>query len=79
MEYALYLLPYILQVPPRKGKRPSSDEVACHFIQFHPVCTISVIYCSPLLSGSFEGILSKLFSPVLCGDCIVVGISQVTG
>ena len=32
MEYALFLLPYIFQVPPRKTKRPSNDETAWHLI-----------------------------------------------
>jgi len=45
MEYALYVLPYILQVPPRRGKRPSNDEVAFHFLQFHPVSAITFILC----------------------------------
>jgi len=37
MEYAMFMLPYIMQAPLRRLKRPSSDEVAFHFIQFHPV------------------------------------------
>jgi len=37
MEYALYLLPVVLQAPLRRHKRPSTDEVSFHFIQFHPV------------------------------------------
>jgi len=43
MEYAMYLLPYIMQVPPRKGKRPSNDEAAYHFIQFHTVSAVFIL------------------------------------
>jgi hypothetical protein len=37
MEFAFHLLPYILQVPPRNKDRPSTAEVAAHFIQIFPV------------------------------------------
>jgi len=37
MQYALFLLPYVFQVPPQKGKRPSNEEAGLHFIQFHAV------------------------------------------
>ncbi|XP_065684343.1 uncharacterized protein LOC124810277 [Hydra vulgaris] len=39
MEFAFHLLPYILQVPPRNKDRPSTAEVAAHFIQIFPETT----------------------------------------
>nr|XP_047134175.1 uncharacterized protein LOC124812121 isoform X2 [Hydra vulgaris] len=39
MEFAFHLLPYILQVPPRNKDRPSTAEVAAHFIQIFPNTT----------------------------------------
>ncbi|XP_065660293.1 uncharacterized protein LOC136084082 [Hydra vulgaris] len=39
MEFAFHLLPYILQVPPRNKDRPSTAEVAAHFIQIFPDTT----------------------------------------
>ncbi|XP_065661295.1 uncharacterized protein LOC136084685 isoform X2 [Hydra vulgaris] len=36
MEFAFHLLPYILQVSPRNKHRPSTAEVAAHFIQIFP-------------------------------------------
>jgi len=47
MEHALFLLPYIMQVPLRCSKRPSNEEAAFHFIQFHPasveLCTVYIL------------------------------------
>ncbi|XP_065675387.1 uncharacterized protein LOC136091609 [Hydra vulgaris] len=39
MEFVFHLLPYILQVPPRNKDRPSTAEVAAHFIQIFPDTT----------------------------------------
>nr|XP_047123035.1 uncharacterized protein LOC124806310 [Hydra vulgaris] len=39
MEFAFHLLPYILQVPPRNKDRPSTAEVAAHFIRIFPDTT----------------------------------------
>nr|XP_047142424.1 uncharacterized protein LOC124816766 [Hydra vulgaris] len=39
MEFAFHLFPYILQVPPRNKDRPSTAEVAAHFIQIFPETT----------------------------------------
>lgn len=45
MEYAVYLLPVVMQAPLRRHKRPSSDEVSFHFIQFHSVFYFYFIHC----------------------------------
>jgi hypothetical protein len=44
-EYALYLLPYLMRVPYRKGQVKSSyREVADYFLQIHPVNTILLCF-----------------------------------
>ena len=60
MQYALYLLPYVLQVPPRKQK-DINDEAAYHFIRFSPVCISFII----LSSVPFGALLIALLCTVL--------------